>query len=212
MVGWVPPGISPAYTKPFPGFLPLWHTCSLLRDVRYDSRFQQLTSLPIAEYEALRTGPPTSIVGLSLTPTTPSAAVGAGGRQLDLEVVFAKPAMTDPVTSFGVSVLRSTDGAWVTKISLSRAPAPRPPPPAGPYMPYNDFDIFVGFCCFLTSSGAFRSSMPPHTRRVIWYLLSARVYRMLLGACDPMLCPIPVLFFILFLARFRQRRCVTSAT
>ena len=41
MVGWVPPGLSPGYTKPFPGFAPLWHMCSLLRDVRYDDRFKQ---------------------------------------------------------------------------------------------------------------------------------------------------------------------------
>lgn len=140
MVGWVPPGLTPGYSKPFPGFAPLWHMCSLLRDVRYDARFKQLITPPIAEYKALRTG----LAG-SLPPNT-SAQPGVflpfgAGRQLDLEVVFALPSADTDSGRMCVDVLRSADGAHTTQICIERG-LPTPPPSNTPvyahYMPSTD--------------------------------------------------------------------------
>jgi hypothetical protein len=145
MVGWTPPGVSPGYTKPFPGFAPLWHMCSLLRDVRYDDRFKQLTALPIAEYASLRS---TQVVAamqhVQLAPaagtSTATAALGDGGRQLDVEVTFALPGK-GAADRVGISILRSADGLRRTDIYLQRyqaPPTPPPPPPLGPFMPHTD--------------------------------------------------------------------------
>jgi hypothetical protein len=141
MVGWVPPGLTAGYSKPFPGFVPLWHMCSLLRDVRYDSRFKQLVTSPIAEYESLRTGSVGSLQNVTAEPGI-FIPVGKGGRQLDLEVVFALPtSAVEGVDNgrMGVAVLRSADGANVTEIYIEQgSPPPPSPPPYAHYMPHTD--------------------------------------------------------------------------
>ena len=136
MVGWVPPGVSPAYTKPFPDFPPLWHMCSTLRDVRFDERFGQLTSFPIREYERLRVpGTLATIANKQLPQGGDGVLLGSGGRQLDINVSFTLPAT--PGVRVGVSVLATTDGQTATDIYIERAPTPAPSP-VSPYMPHTD--------------------------------------------------------------------------
>jgi sucrose-6-phosphate hydrolase SacC (GH32 family) len=95
--------------------------CSLLRDVRYDSRLQQLTTLPIGEYSTLQTSQlvPT-IIGRRLTTAQPSVALGKG-RQLDITVVFALPAKATAATQLGVAVLAAADLSHRTDVYLSPA-------------------------------------------------------------------------------------------
>jgi hypothetical protein len=153
MIGWVPPGVSPGYNGRTPladGFPPLWHTCSTLRDVRYDDRFRQLTALPISEYQALRVpGSAVTLTSKPLPAKTGALVLGVGGRQLDVTVTFrmmrpsAAAAAGDgslDASRLGISVLRSDDGKTSTDIYLQRLPNPVPPAPAGlkPYMPETD--------------------------------------------------------------------------
>ena len=127
MIGWVPPGVTPGYSEPIANFSRLWHQCSLLRDVRYDSRLQQLTALPIQEYARLRTGRlvPT-ITGHTLTASRPTVGLGEG-RQLDISVRFALPAAGSKAmpaaTRLGVAVLTSADLTHRTDVFLSPAVA-----------------------------------------------------------------------------------------
>jgi hypothetical protein len=89
--------------------------------VRYDSRLQQLTTLPIGEYSKLRTGQlvPT-IIGRRLTAAQPSVALGEG-RQLDITVEFALPEKATTATQLGVAVLMAADLNHRTDIYLSPA-------------------------------------------------------------------------------------------
>ena len=137
MVGWVPPGVSPAYTKPFPDFPPLWHMCSTLRDVRFDERFGQLTSFPIGEYDRLRVpGTLATIENKQLPLSGAGVRLGSGGRQLDINVNFKLP--DTPGVRVGVSALASADGHTATDIYIERVPSPAPSPPVSPYMPHTD--------------------------------------------------------------------------
>lgn len=109
--------VSPAYKGPTPGSLPLWHTTSLLRDVRYDARYQLLTAEPIDEYIHLRTATLASLGRTSLGPAAPALPLGKGGRQLDVEVEFERG---DGSAHLGVTVLASPDGVNRTHIYVSR--------------------------------------------------------------------------------------------
>ena len=56
------------------------------------------------------------------------------------------------------------------------------------------------------------SSTPPHTRHVICALLSTHVHRMLIGACNPVACPIRVFRYPVLSSRSRAAWRTSTST
>ena len=96
--------------------------CTLLRDLRFDLRTNQLNSLPIAEYSSLRTKL-VAAVSNKLISSGGTISLGSGGRQLDIFVTFALPPPGD--TRLGVSILRSIDGRTRTDVYVTRLAPPK---------------------------------------------------------------------------------------
>ena len=137
-VMWVPPGVNPAYTKPFSGFVPLWHTTTAMRDVTYDPRLKTLNFLPIAEYDKLRVGkvPICSAVSSSIAP---GKAVHLGqARQADISVTFTIPPKSSSYQQFGVRVLSDNSSEYTSIYFETGDGSPSPSPSNEQYMPGTD--------------------------------------------------------------------------
>lgn len=111
---WVPPGVTPAYTRPIAGFPGLWHTTTVMRNIEFDPRLGLLTFYPIAEYEALRAA--------GLANVTEPVALAPGqryrlgsARQADIEVVIGIP---PPGVRAGVQVFADAAGGQGTAVYL----------------------------------------------------------------------------------------------
>ena len=130
-LAWVPPGVTPAYAKPIEGFLPLFHTTTLLRDIRFDNQLKRLTSFPLEEYAQLREKLLADIAGKVLIADDGKENKSnqerrrdfhlGSGRQLDVLVEFALwfP-INDYSTTAGVSLLRNANGSSRVDVSLRR--------------------------------------------------------------------------------------------
>lgn len=103
MIGWVMPGVSPAYDKPVSDDFPnLYHTTTTLREVKYvHEPTPSLVSYPIVEYEQLR--------------VEDLGALPVNGRQLDIIAEFPLP-LSDVV---GLRVFESDDSNTYTLISVT---------------------------------------------------------------------------------------------
>jgi len=119
--------------------------------VRYDSRFQTLTTLPIKQYERLRTATISAPFAagksaVTLTAAKPSYELGKGGRQIYVSATFALPSAAQiralgSSLRLGVSVFRSADGGKTQRTDVYLSPVNASSAPTGKlrsFMPHTD--------------------------------------------------------------------------
>lgn len=142
-LGWVPPGVSPAYHGPgdLPlGTPPLWHTSTAMRELFYDARIARLTMAPLAEISHLH--------GNATAPRLASRRLAAGetvllgaARQFDMDLNVTVGTLEAPV-AFGVTVFAAADGTAGARVGVTCAPGTPARVMPGTDLPGDDYHWF----------------------------------------------------------------------